>query len=79
WRRQGLGRRLLTGFLATCTAKGATVLWLEVRSDNNAAIQLYSQAGLRPTGRRSDYYTDGIDAILMACPLHAGQHGPVSA
>lgn len=40
-------------------------LWLECREDNHSARALYGKHGFRETGRRSKYYSDGKDAILM--------------
>lgn len=73
-RRQGLGRRLLAGFLAEAEARGAVRAFLEVHAENESAIALYRTAGFRPAGRRPGYYRDGGavgDALVLSRPLAA--------
>lgn len=57
YRRQGLGRALV---LALCealkTQMQATVLTLEVRDSNAAAIALYEDLGFTQIGLRKNYY-----------------------
>lgn len=62
-RRRGLGRALLGALEAT--SPGAEVSFLEVRVDNEPAIQLYVATGYRIVGRRARYYADGVDALVM--------------
>lgn len=38
---------------------------LEVRSDNNTAINLYKKLGFIQIGERKNYYKDGKDAFIM--------------
>lgn len=60
---KGIGRRLLDGLLDY--ADGATV-FLEVRTDNEAAIALYESAGFEKVGLRKRYYrVSGADAYTM--------------
>ena len=74
-RRQGIGRRLVAGFLAVAAARGAQVALLEVAADNRAALALYRGAGFAEVGRRHGYYRtpegQAIDAVVMtrALPL----------
>lgn len=63
-RRQGLGRQLLSGFLAAQRRAGAHQTFLEVRQDNTPARALYQRLGFAEVGRRPRYYPDGTDAIL---------------
>ena len=61
--RQGIGRRLLDRLLEF--ANGGTV-FLEVRTDNAAAIELYRSAGFVQIGLRKKYYrVSGADAYTM--------------
>jgi ribosomal-protein-alanine N-acetyltransferase len=61
--RQGIGRRLLDRLLEF--ADGGTV-FLEVRTDNAAAIELYRSAGFVQVGLRKRYYRiSGADAYTM--------------
>ena len=60
---QGIGRRLLDTLLDF--AHGGTV-FLEVRTDNDAAIALYRSAGFVEVGLRKRYYrASGADAYTM--------------
>ncbi|WP_077099489.1 ribosomal protein S18-alanine N-acetyltransferase [Mycobacterium terramassiliense] len=60
---QGIGRRLLDELLAF--AAGGAV-YLEVRTDNEAAIALYRSTGFEQIGLRRRYYrVSGADAYTM--------------
>lgn len=61
-RGRGIGRRLLADMLAY--ADGG-VVYLEVRTDNAAAIALYRDVGFVETGLRKRYYRNGADAYTM--------------
>lgn len=56
YRRQGLGKKLLLFCAQTLFAHGCTHLWLEVRSNNAAAIALYQQIGFSTQNIRKQYY-----------------------
>jgi ribosomal-protein-alanine N-acetyltransferase len=63
YQAQGIGRQLLTELLEY--ANGGTV-FLEVRTDNEAAIALYESAGFVRVGLRRRYYrASGADAYTM--------------
>jgi ribosomal-protein-alanine N-acetyltransferase len=72
-RRRGLGVALLRLVIALVRERGASHLFLEVGSDNPAALQLYRQAGFEAVGRRSAYYSrsgqKAADAIVMRLEL----------
>ena len=72
-RRQGIGTRLITGFLAEARAKNAESVFLEVAADNLAARALYAAAGFQPAGIRRGYYRtplgQPVDALLLRCGL----------
>lgn len=55
-RRQGAGSRLLVRAQEDALARGGSVLFLEVREDNEAARCLYQSVGFAVIGRRADYY-----------------------
>jgi ribosomal-protein-alanine N-acetyltransferase len=71
---RGLGAVLLEALAGRARAAGVSLLHLEVRADNDAALALYRRAGFEPDGRRRDYYGRGRDAVLMSLRLGAG-HG----
>lgn len=61
--RRGIGRALLRAVLDR--ARGATV-FLEVRTDNDSAINLYRSEGFEVIGTRRRYYRpSGADAFTM--------------
>ena len=69
-RRQGLGRELLSRFVAVATRLGAAQIFLEVRVGNTPAIALYEREGFVRVARRASYYpadADGRreDALVM--------------
>ena len=71
-RRKGLGRILLDHLLDLARASGTNTMFLEVRSSNLPAIQLYESIGFSQIGVRRGYYpgSDGDeDAIVMALHL----------
>ena len=60
---QGIGRQVLTALLEH--ADGGTI-FLEVRTDNEAAIALYESVGFVRVGMRRRYYrASGADAYTM--------------
>lgn len=68
---RGTGRVLLGALVDRAREQGASVLQLEVRADNAAALGLYADMGFVTDGRRRDYYGRGHDAVLMSLPLRA--------
>jgi len=68
-RRKGLGRALVEKALNNLKVFGTTVCYLEVASDNIAAIDLYRSSGFVEVGRRVGYYArqeGAMDAVLMS-------------
>jgi len=61
---RGTGRALLDGLLAAADGIGATT-YLEVRTDNEAALGLYRSEGFVVVGTRRRYYASGADAHTM--------------
>lgn len=74
WQGQGWGRVLLDALAIWSRGQGAQWLWLEVRTSNQRALQIYERHGYRRVGTRKGYYPDGHgrreDAIVMS--LHLG-------
>jgi ribosomal-protein-alanine N-acetyltransferase len=65
FRRKGIARALVEETLADARMRGSSVATLEVRDGNVAARGLYERFGFTVTGRRSRYYEDRVDALLM--------------
>lgn len=65
FRRRGLGGLLLRHVLERSGASGCTRALLEVRAGNNGAICLYQGFDFKIIGRRTKYYPDGEDALVM--------------
>jgi [ribosomal protein S18]-alanine N-acetyltransferase len=72
-RRQGVGGRLLGGFLTEAQVRGAESAFLEVAEANAAARALYAAAGFAQAGKRRGYYhaPDGTlqDALILVRTL----------
>ncbi|GGG13925.1 ribosomal-protein-alanine acetyltransferase [Rhodococcoides trifolii] len=63
--RQGIGGLLLGALLDVADRHGGPV-FLEVRTDNDAAIELYRREGFEIVGTRTGYYRpSGADAYSM--------------
>jgi ribosomal-protein-alanine N-acetyltransferase len=67
-RRQGIARWLVQGTAAHAAGLGAGILFLEVATDNQAAIGLYDGLGFVSAGRRKAYY-GARDALVLKCIL----------
>ncbi len=66
--RAGIGSRLLGALLVEADRHGGPV-FLEVRTDNEPAIELYRRFGFHPLGVRKGYYQpSGADAYTMCRP-----------
>lgn len=67
YRRQGIGKRLLSHALLNLMQEGARSSFLEVRESNLPAQEMYRKFGYETSGRRRRYYRDNDeDAILMS-------------
>ncbi|AEF42474.1 ribosomal protein S18-alanine N-acetyltransferase [Hoyosella subflava] len=65
YQRRGIGRMLLDDLLAVADLHGGPV-WLDVRTDNEAAQELYRGVGFDVVGLRKRYYQpSGADAYVM--------------
>ena len=66
YRRKGIGRRLTIALLEEAKTRNMDCSTLEVRSGNEAAIELYKQLGFEITATRKGYYPDNQeDALVM--------------
>ncbi len=68
-RRQRLGHWILRHLLDIGRHGGCSSAVLEVRPSNTAALRLYHVHEFRMLGRRSGYYSDGEDALVLGRKL----------
>jgi len=67
---RGIGAVLLRALIDEARRRGAHVLGLEVRADNDIAQRLYARHGFEAVGRRRGYYQpSGVDAVVMLLEL----------
>lgn len=64
-RRRGAGTALLAAACDDARAAGARRVLLEVRASQRPARTLYARLGFEVVRRRSRYYADGEDALLL--------------
>lgn len=64
-RKHGVGKAILTEFLAAVKSIGVTDVFLEVRRSNIAAQALYEKAGFTYIAVRENYYGGVEDALVM--------------
>ncbi len=76
WQRLGIGRRLIEGLVRAATRAEAKRLFLEVASDNAAALALYRSLDFKEVGRRKGYYErpgrPAVDALVLALDFQSG-------
>ncbi len=66
WRKQGVARLLMQAVFDLSARIAAEEIYLEVRPSNVPARNFYVSLGFREVGRRSQYYADGEDALVMS-------------
>ena len=70
---QGLARQMLAELASSSLAQRRSTLWLEVRTGNQRAHQLYQRWGFREVGLRRAYYPAAAgsreDAVVMRLPV----------
>ena len=65
FRGRGVGKALTNALIESARESGASVIMLEVRKSNAAAIALYEKAGFTLVGQRKNFYTlPREDALL---------------
>jgi len=64
-RNQGLATMLMAFIESECRRRGLSKIVLDVRVDNESAISFYKRLGLVEAGRKTRFYEDGIDALIM--------------
>lgn len=56
FRQRGIGRRIMTHLFGLATQAGASLVYLEARPSNTAALRLYQSMGFSQIGLRKGYY-----------------------
>lgn len=65
-RRLGIGKSLFFEFTIKCREKDISLIWLEVRKNNNDALEFYKSLGFESVNIRKNYYTNPPeDAVIM--------------
>jgi len=65
FRRRGIGRAVLRDLIAWAQERRAPAIYLEVREGNEEASPLYLSEGFEEISRRSNYYSLGVNAVVM--------------
>ncbi|ACZ29715.1 ribosomal-protein-alanine acetyltransferase [Xylanimonas cellulosilytica DSM 15894] len=72
WQRRGVGRTLMDALIARSRELRASAVLLEVRVDNEPALDLYADLGFERIGLRKRYYQpENMDAYTMRLDLAA--------
>jgi [ribosomal protein S18]-alanine N-acetyltransferase len=75
WQRCGLAQQLLQALEQNCRSQRFALLWLEVRSSNQRARDIYRRRGFAEVGLRRGYYPAALgqreDAVVMRLALDA--------
>ena len=69
---KGYGKMMLNEMIQHAVSDNAGTMYLEVRTSNKTAIQLYHQRGFNELGIRNNYYpaeTGREDALILALDL----------
>ncbi len=69
YRRRSVASTMLDTLAVLAAASGASQIALEVAENNRAAVGFYENRGFQHQGRRSAFYADGEEAILMSFEL----------
>lgn len=71
-RLQGLGASLLQQAFTELASRQVETCFLEVRSDNVAALALYNRFPAHQIARRAKYYQDGTEALILSLEVASG-------
>jgi ribosomal-protein-alanine N-acetyltransferase len=73
WQRRGIGRQMVEGLVRAARRAEVKRVFLEVATDNAAAVALYRHLGFKKVGERKGYYEraggDRADAVILALGL----------
>ena len=69
--RLGIGEALLQSLCTFFAKQGVEQIFLEVRSKNRPALNLYAKRDFQETGRRKNYYKEPADdAVILVRRLN---------
>ena len=63
--RKGIGKFLLSDLIKRSKSLQINHIFLEVKQNNEPAKALYNSMGFKTVGKRSNFYQDGSDALLL--------------
>ena len=69
FQNMGYGKKLLDNLLEKVQEKKSNRVFLEVVADNENAIKLYKSKNFEIISKRSNYYPNGKDAVIMQLDL----------
>jgi ribosomal-protein-alanine N-acetyltransferase len=73
WQRRGVARQMVEGLIRAARRAEVDRLYLEVASDNAAALRLYEGLGFTVAAKRKGYYlragAQAVDALVLALVL----------
>ena len=70
--RKGLGKFLLSDLIKRSKSLQTNLIHLEVKDNNEPAKALYKSMGFKTVGKRSNFYKDGRDALILNKELIKG-------
>ena len=74
-RRMGIGKKLIEEMIKSAKELDLSLLTLEVRESNTAAISLYKSFGFEELGKRKNYYTNPVEDALIMTLYFGGIYG----
>ena len=71
FQKKGYGKQLLDALLEKVHENNSKRVFLEVVAENKPAISLYLSRKFEQIAKRSNYYPDGSDAVIMQLDLRS--------
>jgi ribosomal-protein-alanine N-acetyltransferase len=71
YQKKGYGKKLLDALLEKVKEHKSNRVFLEVVADNKPAISLYLSRKFEQIAKRSNYYPNGTDAVIMQLDLRS--------
>ena len=71
FQKKGYGKQLLDALLEKVKENNSKRVFLEVVAENKPAITLYLSRKFEQIAKRSNYYPDGSDAVIMQLDLRS--------